>query len=98
MTDEVEELTTGTELLPMEGIPTFEGREDVTSILTKFTGAAKMEDAPAATVGDRLRVVGVYRVLSVEHLETKDGEIQRVQKLKPVELSMVPFVVVMQEW
>lgn len=74
------------------GVQTFEDVQ-VGSVATKISGATTV-DTFGHVVGldDRVRVVGEFRVVKVNHTIAKDGSVVREQVLTPCgDLTLVPF-------
>jgi hypothetical protein len=77
---------------PTAGIAEFEGAT-VASAITKVTGTTAV-DAHDVTlsIDDVVRVVGEFQVARVTHEIDKDGQLVRVQYVKPrSDLSLVPW-------
>jgi hypothetical protein len=78
--------------MPHEPIPAFEGRPvDATQV--KVVGSAPLEDLQDVVLGvdDRVQLVAVYTVTGVHHEVDKNGNLIRIQRIKPAEMHLLPF-------
>ena len=77
----------GTEL--SKPLPHFEGKPVVGTAI-KISGAVPMEDLEGAVIGidDVVQVVGQFRCINVTHVVNGQGDLVRVQVLRP--MFMVP--------
>lgn len=73
-------------------IPKFEGAPVATASM-RISGQSTIEatEDVVVSVDDRIRLVGEYRVVGVQHTVNKDGEVERVQVLKPILIQLCPW-------
>jgi hypothetical protein len=74
-------------------IPAFEGRP-VAHVITKVGGTMPTDDLKELVLGidDVVQIRSLFRVANVHHnVDTKTGEITRVQVIKPVEANLLPL-------
>lgn len=71
---------------------TFEGRA-VGGVTMKVSGKAPLEDLDGEplSIDDRVQMLAIYTVTGVHHEVDANGELIRVQTLKPVEMHLMPF-------
>lgn len=84
--------TTNVSSIGNPSIPQFEGAP-VHAAHMKISGNTEIEatDDIVISTDDRVRLVGEYRVTGVRHEVNKDGELVRVQVLKPVLIQLCPW-------
>ena len=70
----------------------FEGRP-VDGVSMKVSGKAPLEDLDGEplSIDDRVQMMAIYTVTGVHHEVNGNGELIRVQTLKPVEMHLMPF-------
>lgn len=76
-----------------ERIPAFEGHP-VDATVIKMSGAAPLEDLEGAVIGmdDMVQLISHYRCVGVQHkVDDNTGKVIRVQVLRPILMSLVPF-------
>ncbi len=85
-----------TYLIPSDpAIPAFEGRP-VARHEIKISGVASMNseenDIAVISVDDRVRIVGNYRVIRVNHvIDDKTGELIRQEIITPIDIEICPW-------
>jgi hypothetical protein len=85
--------TTNVASIGNPSIPSFEGAP-VSTARMKISGASAIEAADDIVIStdDRVRLVGEYRVVGVQHsVDDKTGELVRVQVLKPIAIQLCPW-------
>ena len=77
---------------PQTPFPRFEG-EVVEGAEVRITGQSKVEaaDGLVCTTDDVVRLIGEYKVIGVRHETNKDGQLIRVQILKPLNVDVCPW-------
>lgn len=70
----------------------FEGRS-IQKVVNKVSGAMPLEDlsGQVVSIDDRVQMVGIFVVTHVGFDVDKNGELVRVQTLKPLEMHLLPF-------
>lgn len=79
----------------MKTLPEFEG-EHVSEAAIRFTSASNLPcTSPGGEVtlhyGDTIRVAVEARVVAVQHVENKDGELRRVAVCRAIDATFVPW-------
>lgn len=85
-------LATPTTGPPSGGVAEFE-KVQVTTIVTKVSGTTAVDAfGEVVCLDDRIRAVGEFKVIGINHIVNKDGSVSRVQTVAPCgELSLVPW-------
>lgn len=75
-----------------DSIPSFEGHP-VAQTAVKVTGKLITEDLQGVVLkhDDIVQVITQYRVVGVHHDINDDGEITRVQLIRPIEMVLAPI-------
>ncbi len=73
-------------------IPAFEGHP-VAKTAVKITGALNTEDLQGEVLrhDDVVQVIAQFRVVGVNHIADEDGEITRIQTLRPTMMVLAPI-------
>lgn len=92
MTVETVESQVATEVVVPKAIPAFEGRP-VDATVVKMSGTVPVDELHdvVLSIDDIVQVRATFRVAAVGHDVDKDGNLIRVQVLKPVEAELHPF-------
>lgn len=81
-----------TNVSQMTPFPRFEGSV-VEAAEVRISGQSKVEAANGlvCTTDDIVRLIGEYKVIGVRHETNKDGQLVRVQVLKPINVDVCPW-------
>jgi hypothetical protein len=77
---------------PLTPFPKFEGSV-VEGTEVRITGQSKIEAATGlvCTTDDVVRIIGEYKCIGVRHETNKDGQLVRVQILRPISVDVCPW-------
>lgn len=90
--EQVEETVADVHDISAPRLPKFE-RNVVAGQRIVVTGGTKLEDpeAPVLKIGDIFQTLGEYRVIGVAHEENREGDLERIVKVRPIKAEIVPF-------
>lgn len=84
--------TPGATVHPMSPFPRFEG-QTVHGTEIRISGLSKVDaaDNVVVTTDDIVRLIGEFKCVGIRHEVNKDGELIRVQMMKPLNVDTAPW-------